>query len=241
MMDLRDALHEATPTYDLTEPDIATLQRRADRGRRSRRAAAVATVVAALGVVGAVAATVFGAGQPTQVDIVDQAPPASIPQSFPSPSASVPAAERDDYEAWRDFQLKNRDVMLEGATASQRAALEDGSVTEQEWLAAARAWQSCVRDGGYDTFELRLVGQLPGAAPFWSYETPSAQREYLEDRDEVVMTCLNTHFASVNALWQDQETHYPTLWNSLQRFEELGPSGIPSDVGGLTSERLDDQ
>lgn len=238
MMDLREALHEASPTHDVDDPDIAALQRRADRGRRVQRTGGIVAVVAVLGLVGTAAATWLGSDQPAQVDILQQPSSTPSPTAEPTstPATTVPADERDDYEQWRDFQAEQLEVMVEAATGEQRGAIADGMITEAEWLTAARAWQSCVRDGGYDNFELRLMGEVPGAAPFWSYET-SGTREYIEERDAVVNDCLREHFASVNALWQDQETDYPTLWNALQ----LDPSELPSGVGELTSQRLDDQ
>lgn len=238
MMDLRAALHEASPTHDVGDPDIAALQRRADRGRRIQRVAGIVAVVAVLGVVGTAATALFGAGQPAQVDILQQPSSAQSPVAEPTgtPSTPVPADERDDYEAWRDLRTEQLGTMRQAATGAQRVALDDDLITEAEWLTAARAWQSCVRDGGYDGFELRLMGQFPGAAPSWSYEN-SGTREYIEEREDVINDCRRQHFASVDALWQDQETDYPTVWNALQG----DPSELPSGVGELTTERLDDR
>lgn len=232
MSDLRTALHEASPTDDLTPPDLADLRRGADRSRRRRRTAAAAAVVA-IAAAGSVVATTL-VSRPAGVDIAERPD-----DDRPSRAVTVPPDEQAAYDEWRDARARQTADVVDDAPAPQRRALDDGVVTEEEWLTAARAWQSCVREGGYDDFDLLAFDPPPGAAPSWSYETPSAQREYLEDRDEVITACRNEFFTSVEALWQEQETDHPRLWNTMQQWEDLTPDDVP-DTGALTDIRLDD-
>ncbi|MBY5163706.1 hypothetical protein [Salsipaludibacter albus] len=214
MIDLRDALHEASSTDDLTMPDVRDLQRRADRADRVRRIGMGATVTAVAAMVALVALQLADDATPT-VDIAAE-PPATT-DAGPDTAAASP----DDpagYAAWRARWQERLEADLEAATDAQQPALADGTITEQEWLTASADWQGCVQAAGYD-FDLHREDPPPGAPPAWSYDYPAIPEQDMAAFDATVADCFHDHLRAIEALWREQQTNHVTWWNTLQRWE----------------------
>lgn len=217
MIDLRDALHEASPTDDLPPPDVEMLERRAVRGRRLQRIAVGAAAVTAVALGAAGIAVVGGLSDPDVDVAADPADTDATATDSPArgdPSPVDPAA----YQEWREYWSQMLEDSLAAATASQQPALEDDTITEDEWLAAGSNWEACVREAGWE-FELRRTDGPPGAPAGVGYDNPDIPDSELPRFDEAVASCWEEHFRAVEALWREQEADHVVWWNWMQEAE----------------------
>lgn len=124
-------------------------------------------------------------------------------------------------------------VAVANAPTRQRAALDDGAVTDEEWMRAGQAWADCLVQAEFDVTMTRVASGRTFVADTLAISAPTASSNADKATFEATSArCREQHFSAVDALHFDQNT-------DLERYgrSEWTTGSSNSDVVNDTMER----